>query len=479
MSGSLYTNPVCHDALGDPFVLKHNGCWYAYGTQADGRGGIPVFRSDDLVTWERVGLALAPPADAGPCCWAPEVAYADGRFFLYYSAGGPEGEGHSLRVAESVLPDGPFEDRGELYPGAGFTIDPHPFRDSDGSWYLFHCRDFLDGERVGTGIVVDRLRTMTEAEGDPVVVVRPYAEWNVFQRRRRWAGREDDWYTLEGACARRHDGRLYLLFSGGAWREPNYGVDWCVADVPTGPWSSTGGEQAPRVLASTPGAIGPGHCSIARGPDDVQEYLVYHAWRDAGDRRQMRIDPLVWSAAGPLCPGPSTEPRPAPAEPAFRSRVRGPQGAALRSCAWHVDGRVWSAAAEREEVVARLCAVAPSEEVVASVSLAPGSLGGDAFAGVRLESDAGRAEVGAVRDGLTALWQAGHRGAGGARVSALPADGFVHLRVWASPSRLHVEADGALLADIATPHLGRLRMSLVSRSCEPRFAGAALTVPAA
>ena len=42
MNGSLYTNPVCHDALGDPFVLKHNGCWYAYGTQADGRGGIPV-----------------------------------------------------------------------------------------------------------------------------------------------------------------------------------------------------------------------------------------------------------------------------------------------------------------------------------------------------------------------------------------------------------------------------------------------------
>src|SRR3954447_23020001 len=143
-----YTNPVCADSLGDPFVLKHNGRFYLYATHAEGRPGIPVLRSDDLVTWERLGVALDGPPGAA-ACWAPEVAYDEGTFYLYYSAGGLEGEGHGLRVAASSRPEGPFEDVGPLYPGEGFTIDPHPFRDVDGRWYLFHCRDFLEGERIG------------------------------------------------------------------------------------------------------------------------------------------------------------------------------------------------------------------------------------------------------------------------------------------------------------------------------------------
>lgn len=477
MAAASYTNPVCEDDLGDPFVLKHNGCWYAYGTQPQGPPGIPVLRSADLVNWERRGLALRAPQGAA-VCWAPEVAYAGGRFFLYYSAGGPEGEGHGLRVAEAAHPEGPFEDRGELYPGAGFTIDPHPFRDADGTWYLFHCRDFLEGERVGTGIVVDRLRSMTEAEGAPAVVMRPFAEWNVFERMRRWAGREGDWYTLEGACARRHDGRLYLLFSGGAWREPNYGVDWCVADSPLGPWRSTGGSEAPRVLASAAGVLGPGHCSIARGPDDVQEYLVYHAWPEAGDRRQMRIDPLLWSNGEPTCSGPSTGPQPAPAEPAFRSRVRGAEGALLRSPEWQADAGAWSLAHEGDEVAARLLSGTPSEALVLSLALAPGRLRAGAFAGVRLESERGCTEIGATSAGLVAS-PGGRAGATAPAAAAPSGDGFVQLRIHASGARLSVEADGVGIADIAMADPGPMRVSLVSRACDARFAGAALTLLAA
>ena len=93
--------------------------------------------------------------------WAPEVAYDNGTFYMYYSAGGEEGEGHQLRVATATHPSGPFEDSGVvLTPDDPFTIDAHPFRDDDGQWYLYYCRDFLDSggeERVGTGIVVDRL----------------------------------------------------------------------------------------------------------------------------------------------------------------------------------------------------------------------------------------------------------------------------------------------------------------------------------
>ena len=42
--------------LGDPFILLHNGTYYAYGTHSD--EGIEVYISDNLKTWKYKGLAL-------------------------------------------------------------------------------------------------------------------------------------------------------------------------------------------------------------------------------------------------------------------------------------------------------------------------------------------------------------------------------------------------------------------------------------
>ena len=105
-----YTNPLYDGYLADPFVLKYNGEYYAYGTVPIGRCAIPVLHSTDLIEWRRVGNALEPFAREFDCFWAPEVAYDNGTFFMYYSAGGREGEGHQMRVATSEYPTGPFRD---------------------------------------------------------------------------------------------------------------------------------------------------------------------------------------------------------------------------------------------------------------------------------------------------------------------------------------------------------------------------------
>jgi beta-xylosidase len=308
-----FTNPVLAAYFADPFVLAVDGGYVAYGTGelVDGRA-FAVLRSPDLVHWTRVGGALEPLAeDWATDYWAPEVAVADGTYHLYYSVGTGE-RGHRLRVATASDPEGPFADCGVvLTPGERFAIDPHPFRDADGSWYLFYAHDVLDGERVGTTIAVDRLVSMTELAGEPRTLLRASDDWQLYRRGRQMYGRTYDWHTLEGPFVVAREGRYHLLYSGGAWEEPSYGVSYAVADHPLGPYREP--VTGPAILRTLPDRVlGPGHNSVVRDSDG-DDWLVYHAWDRARTQRQMWIDRLRWGPDGPGRSGPTTEPQPAPA----------------------------------------------------------------------------------------------------------------------------------------------------------------------
>lgn len=313
-----YQNPVYPDTMADPFVLKHEGAYYAYGTAPGGADGrqIPVLRSTDLVDWEPLGHALLP--NGAEHYWAPEVAFHEGRFYMYYSSGSaPEGTDQQLRVAVSNDPAGPFTDTGRiLVPDQAFSIDAHPYRHTDGHWYLFYCVDFLEeaGEhRVGTGIVVDRLLDMQTLEGKPQVVVRPHQDWHVFRKERPMYGGVYDWHTVEGAFVQVHAGRIYCFYSGGAWERENYGISYVVADHPLGPYRTPEGGHEALVMRSRPGAvIGPGHNSFTTSPDGSQTWIVYHAWDVAQTTRRMCIDLLEWEGERPVTKGPSSGPQAAP-----------------------------------------------------------------------------------------------------------------------------------------------------------------------
>jgi len=314
MATATYVNPVYPHYLADPFVLRHEELYYAYGTAAPSAEGwqFPILRSTNLIDWEHVGYAL-PPLPGADQYWAPEVAYADGRFYLYYSAHGIGGRDHQLRVAVSDHPTGAFIDSDcVLVPDDPFTIDAHPFRASDGQWYLYYSRDFLSLDadyRVGTGIVVDRLLDMTTLAGTPHVVVRPHADWHLFLAQRPMYDSVYDWHTIEGAAVREHNGRFYCFYSGGAWERENYGVSYVVADHPLGVYQRPAEEAA--LLRSVPGhVIGPGHNSFTETADG-QEIIVYHAWDTSMSARLMRIDRLMWDGDRPSLHAPTYTPQPA------------------------------------------------------------------------------------------------------------------------------------------------------------------------
>lgn len=312
--------PVYTGYFADPYVWRHEGVYYAVGTSAmaatgdprEGERVIPLLRSTDLRAWTYVHDALIRPDHAlGGEFWAPAVAFVDGVFYLYYSVGQcSAGIPHQLRVATATTPEGPYVDSGAplLLPGdETFVFDPDPFRDTDGQWYLFYDRNYFDVTpegQAGDAISARRLISMTQVSDEAVPIVRPNADWERGPTR-DYAGARIDWYTAEGASVVRRGGRYYCFYSGSAWFTANYGVDYATSEAVLGPYRREGdsnkvGANPPRVLRPVPDRLrGPGHCMIVVGPDGVTDHIVFHAWDAAMRRRQMYVEPLVWTEEGP------------------------------------------------------------------------------------------------------------------------------------------------------------------------------------
>jgi beta-xylosidase len=308
-----YKNPVYPLDFADPFVLKTQRGYYAYGTAAPGSDGriFPVLHSRDLVHWEKIGGALVPLENpAAYSYWAPEVLEKNGRYYLYYSASTSRSdEHHRLRVATSDNPAGPFTDSGHLLlPGSGFSIDANPFHDpQSGKHFLFFAKDYESDEPWGTGLAVAELSSdLLTVISEATPVIRARADWQIYERNRQYKGRLwAKWHCVEGPSVIFHEGKYYCFYSAGAWYGDTYGVGFAVADNPLGPWRDDTSQDT-RVLKGMPGTvIGPGHNSTVVSLSG-KLYMVYHAWDDAKTARRMCIDPIRWSINGPAVEGPST-----------------------------------------------------------------------------------------------------------------------------------------------------------------------------
>lgn len=304
-----YVNPVYDGYFADPFVYKVGGSYYAIGTGNKNVSPDRVFqvlRSPDLVNWTSLGYALKVPAGfEGGDFWAPEVTQRGSQFYMYYSVGRGD-KGHHIRVAVADHPEGPYEDAGRLTPeDLPFAIDAHVYRHTDGEEYLYYAVDILDSDRPGTSLVVDRLVSPTQLEGNPHTVARATADWQRYEADRSIYDGVYDWHTLEGPTVVHKDGKIYVLYSGGNWQNESYGVDFVVADHPLGPYVNETVDH-PRALSTVEGLVfGPGHNSVILGPDGKTYIAVYHAWDKAKTARLMRIDPIRWTEDGPVIDGPS------------------------------------------------------------------------------------------------------------------------------------------------------------------------------
>jgi GH43 family beta-xylosidase len=284
----------------------------------DGRC-FPILHSTDLIRWTEHGSAMDALANDHVEYWAPEVTFWNGTFYLYYSSG--DGVSMQLRVAESKQPSGPFTDSGRSLSPPGFAIDPHVFKDEDGRRWMFYATDFLEHTHIGTGTVCDRLLDPYSLAGSPLPVTRGRFDWHVFDPERMEKGGVR-WYTIEGPCVLKHKGLYYEMFSAGNWKNMTYGVGYAYSDniERNQEWTQVcDGNSIFPVMQTVPDlAIGPGHNSVVRGPDNSQLYCIYHRWDASQVARLMAVDRLEFVGKQLVIYGPSTTPEHRPTPPRVR-----------------------------------------------------------------------------------------------------------------------------------------------------------------
>lgn len=206
--------------------------------------------------------------------WAPDAAYRNGTYYLFFPARDHDGI-FRLGVATGTTPYGPFKPQERYIPGS-FSIDPAVFIDDDGKAYVFFGGLWggqlekwqtgqFDPNAVGpagpepalgprAAELNEDLLTFKDAPREVVVLDeggRPLQ-----------AGDEDRRY-FEGPWVHRYNGTYYLSYSTGT----THRIVYATSRSPLGPYVYRGEILKPVVGWTT-------HHSIVRFKD--KWYLFYH-----------------------------------------------------------------------------------------------------------------------------------------------------------------------------------------------------------
>jgi arabinan endo-1,5-alpha-L-arabinosidase len=330
------------ESCADPSIIKGqtpgDEAWYAYCTtdplnstdrNADGSFRfhlIPILRSTDLVSWTYVGDAFAARPDwvkddAG--LWAPDIAYVNGRYHLYYTAPDTDlpGGGSAIGVGVSSSPTGPFVDSGApvVEPSNRWTFDPD-YIEVGGIKYLFYGSYF--GGLSARQLTPDGLRSLPATQVQIAIANR-----------------------YEGAHVVERGGFFYLFASAtDCCRGPLTGYSVFVGRSTNvlGPYVDKDGQSllqgrvggTPVLSMNGNRWVGTGHNAVFQDAAG-QWWTVYHAV-DRTDpyfegavgftKRPLLLDPIDWIDGWPTVRGglwASDTPQPAPAaQPGDPDRYR-------------------------------------------------------------------------------------------------------------------------------------------------------------
>lgn len=290
----------------DPCIIKAGDTYHLFATGQQASGLLPWRVSRDLVHWELRGhvfeaipqWALAAiPGTRG--LWAPDIAYFNGRYHLYYSVSTFGSNRSAIGLVTNATLDVDsaefdWRDEGlviESHRDDDFNaIDPNHFIDRDGKHWLT-LGSFWSGIQLfaldpATGKPPARAPRKHVLASRPVPSHAPSAIEAPFLIER------DGYYYLFVSfdyCCRGEDSSYYLVVG----RSRNV----------TGPYvgrddRSMNEGYGTLLLRGNRRFRAVGHNAVFR--DEDQDYLVYHAYdAEHEGRSTLRISPIEWADGWP------------------------------------------------------------------------------------------------------------------------------------------------------------------------------------
>ncbi len=304
----------------DPSAHVFNGKIYIYPSHdieanvpQDDEGGhfnmrdYHVYSMDNIggkVTDHGVALDLMDIPWAGRQLWAPDAAFKNGTYYLYFPVKDRE-DVFRIGVATSKSPAGPFKAEPKPIPGS-YSIDPAVFTDSDGQSYMYfggiwggqlqrwHSGKYDKTRSTDLGKDHDNEPALSakvaKMSGDMRTFAEPPRDVQILDEHGKplLAGDHDRRF-FEGAWMHRYNGKYYFSYSTG----DTHFLCYAESDSPYGPFTYKGVLMKPVEGWTT-------HHSIVEFKG--KWYIFYHDTEISGKThlRNVKVRELVRSKDGKI-----------------------------------------------------------------------------------------------------------------------------------------------------------------------------------
>ncbi|QEK51816.1 family 43 glycosylhydrolase [Pedobacter aquae] len=255
------------------------------------------------VTDHGVALDIKDIPWAGRQLWAPDAAYKNGTYYLYFPVK-DKNDVFRIGVATSKTPAGPFKAEPQPIKGS-FSIDPAVFTDDDGTSYMYfggiwggQLQRWKDGKYDANGSKTDSQKEdepaltakIAKLSNDMLSFAEPVKDVIILDKEGKpLLTKDHDRRFFEGAWMHKYNGKYYFTYSTG----DTHFLASAVSDNPYGPFTYQGTFMEPVQGWTT-------HHSIIEVKG--KWYIFYHDTQLSGKThlRNVKVTELTHNADGTI-----------------------------------------------------------------------------------------------------------------------------------------------------------------------------------